>query len=196
MAGVDTSRMTEGNYLTGQFLIAMPAMADPNFDRTVTYICEHNDEGALGIIINRPTSMSLGEILAQMDLESTDPAIAAQPVLQGGPVQPERGFVIHDDGGESFSSTLSVPDGLKVTTSRDILVSLAGGKGPPRAVIALGYAGWGAGQLEAEMVANAWLTVPAAAEIIFSVPFERRWESAAQLLGVSISALSSEAGHA
>jgi putative transcriptional regulator len=97
MAGADTSRMTEGNYLTGQFLIAMPAMADPNFDRTVTYICEHNDEGALGIIVNRPTVMSLGEILAQMDLEITDPALAAQPVLQGGPVQPERGFVIHDD---------------------------------------------------------------------------------------------------
>lgn len=188
--------MTEGQYLTGQFLIAMPAMADPNFDRTVTFICEHNDDGALGIIVNRPTAMSLGEILSQMDLQVTDPALAAQPVLQGGPVQPERGFVIHDDGSDGFSSTLSVPDGLKVTTSRDILVALAEGNGPPRTVIALGYAGWGAGQLEAEMAANAWLTVPASADIIFSVPFERRWESAAALLGVSIAALSSEAGHA
>jgi putative transcriptional regulator len=188
--------MSQGQYLSGQFLIAMPAMADPNFDRTVTYVCEHNDEGALGIIVNRPTTMSLGEILAQMDLRISDPALAAQPVLQGGPVQPERGFVIHDDGGDGFSSTLSVPDGLKVTTSRDILVALAEGHGPPRAVIALGYAGWGAGQLEAEMAANSWLTVPAAAEIIFSVPFERRWEAAAALLGVSIAALSPEAGHA
>jgi putative transcriptional regulator len=188
--------MTEQQYLTGQFLIAMPSMVDPNFDRTVTYICEHNDEGALGIIVNRPTAMSLGEILTQMDLEITDPALAAQPVLQGGPVQPERGFVIHDGGAEGFSSTLAAPDGLKVTTSRDILVALAEGHGPRRTVIALGYAGWGAGQLEAEMAANAWLTVPASPDIIFSVPFERRWESAAALLGVSITALSSEAGHA
>jgi len=188
--------MSDGPYLTGQFLIAMPAMADPNFDRTVTYICEHNEDGALGIIVNRPTSLSLGEILGQMDLQITDPALAAQPVLQGGPVQPERGFVIHDPGGHGFSSSLTAPDGLMVTTSRDILVALAAGHGPPRAVIALGYAGWGAGQLEAEMSANAWLTVPASADIIFSVPFERRWESAAALLGVSIASLSPEAGHA
>ena len=188
--------MSEGQYLTGQFLIAMPAMADPNFDRTVTYVCEHTDDGALGIVVNRPTDMSLGEILAQLELEVSDPALAAQPVLQGGPVQPERGFVIHEDGGQAFSATLTVPDGLKITTSRDILVALAEGHGPPRAVVALGYAGWGAGQLEAEMVANAWLTVPATADIIFSVPFERRWEAAAALLGVNIAALSSEAGHA
>lgn len=188
--------MNEGQYLTGQFLIAMPAMVDPNFDRTVTYICEHNDEGALGIIVNRPTSMSLGEILAQMNLELGDPELAAQPVLQGGPVQPERGFVIHDDSGDGFSATVSLTDGLRVTTSRDILVALSEGHGPPRAVIALGYAGWAAGQLETEMANNAWLTVPATADIIFTVPFERRWESAAALLGVSIAALSPEAGHA
>jgi putative transcriptional regulator len=188
--------MTGSPFLTGQFLIAMPAMVDPNFDRTVTYICEHNEEGALGIIVNRPTSMSLGEILAQMDLDVSNPVLAAQPILQGGPVQPERGFVIHDDGGEGFGATLDVPDGLKVTTSRDILVAMAEGRGPQRAVVALGYAGWGAGQLEAEMAANAWLNVPAAAEIIFTVPFERRWEAAAALLGVSIAALSPEAGHA
>jgi putative transcriptional regulator len=188
--------MTKEQFLTGQFLIAMPSMADPNFDRTVTYICEHNDDGALGIIINRPTALSLGEILVQMDLKTEDAALASQPVLQGGPVQPERGFVIHDEDGESFGSTLAVPNGLRVTTSRDILVSLAEGHGPPRAVIALGYAGWGPGQLEAEMVANAWLTVPAAPDIIFSVPYARRWESAAALLGVSIASLSPEAGHA
>ena len=189
--------MSEDQYLTGQFLIAMPAMDDPNFDRTVTYVCEHNDEGALGIVINRPIDMSLAEILAQMDLEIPDPALAEQLVLQGGPVQPERGFVIHDDGGAAgFSATLDVQDGIKVTTSRDILEALAKGSGPQRAVIALGYAGWGAGQLEAEMAANSWLTVPATPDIIFSVPFERRWEAAARLIGIDITALSSEAGHA
>ncbi len=188
--------MSEDQYLTGQFLVAMPAMDDPNFDRTVTYICEHNADGALGIIVNRPTSMLLGEVLGQMDLPVSNPALAEQLVLHGGPVQPERGFVIHDNGGEAFSSTLAVPDGLRVTTSRDILVSLAEGHGPARAVVALGYAGWEAGQLEAEMANNAWLTVPASPDIIFSVPFERRWESAAALLGVSIASLSSEAGHA
>ena len=188
--------MSEGQYLTGQFLIAMPAMDDPNFDRTVTYVCEHNDEGALGLIINRPIDMSLAEILAQMDLEIPDPALAEQAVLQGGPVQPERGFVIHDDGGAGFSATLDVQDGIKVTTSRDILEALAKGNGPQHAVIALGYAGWGAGQLEAEMAANSWLTVPATPDIIFAVPFERRWAAAAQLIGVDITALSSEAGHA
>jgi putative transcriptional regulator len=188
--------MNQGEYLTGQFLIAMPATDDPNFDRTVTYVCEHNENGALGIIVNRPTAMLLGEILAQMDLEIVDPKVASQPVLMGGPVQPERGFVIHDADDQGFSSTLTVQDGLKVTTSRDILVSLAEGHGPARAIIALGYAGWAAGQLEQEMANNAWLTVPASPDIIFSVPFERRWESAAALLGVSIASLSSEAGHA
>jgi putative transcriptional regulator len=188
--------MSQAQYLTGQFLIAMPAMADPNFDRTVTYVCEHNDEGALGIIVNRPSSMSLGEILEQMELKPSDPGLAALPVLQGGPVQPERGFVIHDDGGVEYGSTLAVPDGLQVTTSRDILVAMAEGRGPKRAVVALGYAGWGAGQLEAELTANAWLTVPASADIIFQVPYERRWESAAALLGVDMATLSPEAGHA
>ncbi len=187
--------MSVEQFLNGQFLIAMPAMADPNFDRTVTFVCEHNDDGALGIIVNRPTGMALGEILDQMELKVEDPLLAAMPVLQGGPVQPERGFVIHDSG-EEYSSTLAVRDGLKVTTSRDILVAMAEGRGPARALIALGYAGWGAGQLEAEMAANAWLTVPASPDIIFATPFERRWESAAALLGVSMTSMSSEAGHA
>jgi putative transcriptional regulator len=185
----------ERGYLSGQFLIAMPAMGDPNFDHTVTYICEHNGDGALGIVINRPSGMTLGEILEQMQLASTDAGLSDQPVLQGGPVQPERGFVIHDSSDE-FGATLAVTDGLKVTTSRDILVAMAEGRGPARAVVALGYAGWGAGQLELEMTANAWLTAPASADIIFSMPFEQRWESAASLLGIDIKSLGSEAGHA
>ena len=182
-------------YLTGQFLIAMPAMGDPNFDHTVTFICEHSDEGALGIVINRPTDVSVGEILAQMDLESEDPRLAELPVLQGGPVQPERGFVIHDSDAE-FDSTLRMDGGIRVTTSRDVLEAVARGTGPERLQLALGYAGWGAGQLEDEMAANAWLTAPAAADLIFTTPYERRWESAARLLGIDIRAIGPEAGHA
>jgi putative transcriptional regulator len=185
----------DSQYLTGQFLIAMPAMGDPNFDHTVTYVCEHTEAGALGIVINRPSGMTLGQVLEQMQLSTPDDALSGQAVLNGGPVQQERGFVIHDANGE-FDSTLDVGGGLRVTTSRDILVAMAEGHGPQRAIVALGYAGWGAGQLESEVVANAWLTAPASADVIFSVPFERRWESAASLLGVDIRSLGTTAGHA
>lgn len=187
--------MPARTFLTGQFLIAMPAMGDPNFDHTVTFVCEHSEEGALGIVINRPTDMKVGEILAQMQLPQADEAVASRPVLQGGPVQLERGFVIHDSD-EAFTSTLRVGEGLRVTTSRDILEAMAEGRGPARTEVALGYAGWGAGQLDEEMAANAWLTVPARADIVFATPYEQRWESAARLLGIDIRALGPEAGHA
>jgi putative transcriptional regulator len=187
--------MPDRSFLTGQFLIAMPAMGDPNFEHTVTFVCEHNEEGALGLVINRPTEMTIGEILEQMQLEAADEALAAHPVLQGGPVQIDRGFVIHDSEA-SFASTLRVSDEIRVTTSRDILESMAKGTGPQRAQVALGYAGWGAGQLDDEMAANAWLTVPARPDIIFEMPYERRWESAARLLGIDIRAIGPEAGHA
>ncbi|MEJ2515393.1 MAG: YqgE/AlgH family protein [Gammaproteobacteria bacterium] len=187
--------MSQASDLTGQFLIAMPAMGDPNFDHTVSFICEHSDQGALGIVVNRPTDMTLGEVLGQMQLDLSDADIAGQPVLQGGPVQPERGFVIHESDAR-YDSTLELDSGIRVTTSRDILEALARGEGPPRVQLALGYAGWGAGQLEDEMAANAWLTVPATAELIFSTPYERRWESAARLLGIDIRAIGPEAGHA
>jgi putative transcriptional regulator len=184
-----------GAYLTNQFLIAMPSMGDPNFDHTVTFICEHNEDGALGLVINRPTGMHLGDILSQMDLEAVDPHTSGIPVLQGGPVQPERGFVIHDRGGE-WGSTLPVSETLQVTTSRDVLEAMAAGEGPRDALVALGYAGWGAGQLEGEMTANAWLTVPASREIIFQIPFEDRWRAAAALIGIDIDQISSDVGHA
>jgi putative transcriptional regulator len=187
--------MPAQSFLTGQFLIAMPAMGDPNFDHTVTFVCEHNEEGALGLVINRPTQMTIGEILEQMQLEAADEGVAARPVLQGGPVQVDRGFVIHDSDA-SFASTLKVGDEIRVTTSRDILESMAKGTGPERAQVALGYAGWGAGQLDDEMAANAWLTVPARSDIIFEMPYERRWEAAARLLGIDIRAIGPEAGHA
>lgn len=187
--------MPDPTSLTGCLLIAMPAMQDPNFVRTVTYICEHGDQGALGIVINRPLDMELGAIFEQLDLSPTDPALARQPVYQGGPVQQERGFVLHESAGE-FDSTVAVTDRIRVTTSQDILAALARGEGPRRVLVALGYAGWGAGQLEREMGENAWLSVPATPEILFETPFERRWREAARLLGVDLATLSADSGHA
>ena len=182
-------------FLTDQFLIAMPTMGDPNFDHTVTYICEHSEEGALGLVINRPSGMSLRDVFGQMDLEPADVELGETPVLHGGPVQPERGFVIHDPG-QKWGSTLPVSESIQITTSRDVLEAMARGDGPERALVALGYAGWGAGQLESEMAANAWLTVPADHDIIFTIPFEERWRAAAALIGIDIDQISSDVGHA
>jgi putative transcriptional regulator len=182
-------------YLTNQFLIAMPTMGDPNFDHTVTYVCEHTEDGALGLVVNRPTGMQLGEIFRQMSLDASDPAAGDAPVLHGGPVQQERGFVIHDQAGD-WSSSLEVSAGIHVTTSRDILEAMAEGRGPANALVVVGYAGWGAGQLESEMAANAWLTVPATKEILFSIPFGERWRAAAALLGIDIDQISTDVGHA
>ena len=186
-------------YLTGHLLIAMPAMQDPNFSKTVTYICEHSEQGALGIVINRPLGMDLGAIFDQLSLDSTDPALARQPVLLGGPVHQERGFVLHepeDASGQEFDATLAVTAAIRVTTSQDILTAMARGHGPRRSLVALGYAGWGAGQLESELQQNAWLSVPATPQIIFDTPFEQRWRESARLLGVDLSTLSHQAGHA
>ena len=186
-------------YLTGHLLIAMPAMQDPNFSKTVTYICEHSEQGALGIVINRPLGMDLGTIFDQLSLDSTDPALARQPVLLGGPVHQERGFVLHepeDASGQEFDATLAVTAAIRVTTSQDILTAMARGHGPRRSLVALGYAGWGAGQLESELQQNAWLSVPATPQIIFDTPFEQRWRESARLLGVDLSTLSHQAGHA
>lgn len=182
-------------YLSNQFLIAMPTLADPNFAQTVTLICEHNAQGALGLIINRPMRMRMADVFQQLDLHTENRRLGDQAILQGGPVQPDRGFVIHR-GGTSWDSTLIISDTLNVTTSRDILTALANGTGPDTVCMALGYAGWEAGQLEAEVSQNSWLTVPADDRIVFDTPFEQRWAAAAQLLGVSISNLSPHAGHA
>jgi putative transcriptional regulator len=187
--------MGDVTYLTGHLLIAMPAMTDPNFVRTVTYICEHNDEGALGIVINRPLQMELGDVFQQLALEPIDTGLSKQPVLRGGPVQTERGFVLHEPS-PPWDSTVEVSDTVHLTTSHDILAAIARGTGPRRALMALGYAGWGAGQLELEMGANAWLSVPASPAIVFDTPFEARWAAAAGLLGINLATISSEAGHA
>lgn len=183
------------DYLNNQFLIAMPAMDDPNFAQTVTLICEHSDRGALGIVINRPLPMTLGDVFEQLGLDATRSRVAGQPVLQGGPVQTERGFVLHAPTGK-WESSLPFSERMHLTTSRDILDALAAGTGPDSAIIALGYAGWEAGQLEEEMARNAWLTVPADERLVFATPVEQRWHAAARLLGVDLLTLSSDAGHA
>ncbi|HQR49712.1 MAG TPA: YqgE/AlgH family protein [Steroidobacteraceae bacterium] len=183
------------SYLTNQFLIAMPGMDDPNFAQTVTLVCDHSERGALGIVINRPLSMDLGDVFAQLGLDASQSRVTSQHVLQGGPVQTDRGFVLHSPG-PGWESTLPVSDRLHLTTSRDILDALAGGGGPDRAVIALGYAGWDAGQLEDEVARNAWLTAPADETLLFDVPAEERWQAAGRLLGINLLHLSSQAGHA
>ncbi len=181
--------------LSNQFLIAMPSLNDPNFSRTVTLLCAHSDDGAMGLVINRPLDLTLGDVLKQMDLECDDPRVNSAPVLQGGPVQCERGFVLHRAEGE-WEATMRVSDELAVAASRDILAAVAEGRGPRDALVLLGYAGWGAGQLEQELAENAWLSGPVDTTVIFETPYELRWERAARLLGVDVDRLSGEAGHA
>ena len=187
--------MDATNTLANQLLIAMPGMADPNFSSTVTLICEHNDEGALGIVINRPLSLKLGGLFAQLDVDDADPQAAEVPVLMGGPVGPERGFVLHEST-HSYENSLAVSETINLTLSRDVIDAIAIGEGPPKSLVALGYAGWEAGQLENEMLANSWLNVTASPDIIFDVPYADRWTAAAESLGVDISRLAPDAGHA
>lgn len=187
--------MVQDSSLTNHLLIAMPGMDDPNFSATVTLICEHNDDGALGIIINRPLNINLGGLFDQLAVSEANPESANSPVLSGGPVGLERGFVLHDPSKE-YENSLAVSDAISLTLSRDIIEAMASGSGPDKSIVALGYAGWEAGQLEQEMLANSWLTVPATAEIVFDTPFAERWAKAANSIGIDISKLSPHAGHA
>lgn len=187
--------MSETESLSNHFLIAMPTLEDPNFHHTTTYICEHDADGALGVVINRPLDIQLGEILLHMDIHTDDVEIASRPVYMGGPVQSDRGFVLHEPIGE-WEATLKVTDTIGITSSRDILAAIAAGEGPDNSIITLGYAGWGAGQLEQELAANTWLSGPADRNIVFNTPPERRWLEAAALIGVDLHLISSEAGHA
>lgn len=180
---------------TNHFLIAMPNMADPHFVRSVTYICQHNDEGAMGIQINRLSDIRLGEVFTQMELTALQNETNAHPIFIGGPVQPERGFVLHDSE-QKYESSFRIGQSLSVTTSRDILIAMANSKGPSRSLIALGYAGWTEGQLEQEILSNSWLTVPADKDIIFNTPIEHRWESAAALIGIHPNQLTGLSGRA
>ena len=181
--------------LANQLLIALPALADSNFARSVALICQHDADGAMGIVVNRASEYTLGEVLGQMGLEGGDETMRAQPVLAGGPVHPERGFVLHD-GGMQWDSTLAITDQLFLTTSRDILEAMARGEGPDNAIVALGCAGWGSGQLEHELTENDWLTAPADAELLFELPLDARWQAAAGRIGVDFAHLADYAGHA
>ena len=196
-AGPQPSRTID---LTDQFLIAMPSMRDDNFAGTVVYLCEHNANGALGLVINRPTELPLQELFEKVDLKLDRPDLADAPVYFGGPVQTERGFVLHDrldEEGGHYNSTLKIgAAGLEMTTSRDVLEALAGGAGPKRVFVTLGYSGWSAGQLEDEISRNGWLTVKAQPEVIFNTPVEQRYDKALSLLGVDRNFLMGEAGHA
>lgn len=185
--------------LTHNFLIAMPAMTDPNFARSLTYICEHNEQGALGVIVNRPTEMDLATLFERVnipfDVTHQHPELGVTPVYYGGPVQTDRGFVLHRPTGE-WQSTLAVRDGVGLTSTRDILVGIGANGEPADMLVTLGYAGWSAGQLEWEISQNAWLTVAADPRIIFDLPPEERLPAAMQLLGIDFANLSDVAGHA
>jgi putative transcriptional regulator len=183
------------NSLTSQLLIAMPSMDDPTFAQSVTLVCEHGEKGALGIVVNKPLSMKFGEVFSQMKLTPEDLLIAERPVLRGGPLHPDRGFVVHRPGG-SWDSTLRVSDLVQVTTSKDVLTAIAKGEGPADAFIALGYAGWEAGQLEQEIKDNAWLTLPFDAAVTFELPPEERWLAAWSRIGIDVARISQFAGHA
>ena len=183
------------NALASQVLIALPALADPNFSRSVTLICQHDADGAMGVVVNRASEYTLGEVFRQMGIESDDLDLCARPVIAGGPVHPERGFVLHD-GGRGWGSSLAIADGLYVTTSRDVLEAMARGEGPCAATVALGCAGWGAGQLEHELVENSWLTAPADRELLFELPLESRWQAAAGRIGVDLARIADYSGHA
>jgi len=183
--------------LTNHFLIAMPNMADPYFAKSLTYICEHNEQGALGVVVNRPTEMTLASLFEQVDIPLNNAELSRLPVYFGGPVQVDRGFVLHRPVG-GWQSTLSVGGEVGLTTSRDILEAMSDGNGPASEglLVSLGYSGWAPGQLEQELSQNAWLTVAANTSIIFDTPPEARLGSAMSLLGIDIASLSEEAGHA
>ena len=187
--------MSFSSSLTAHFLIAMPAMDDPNFAQGVTLLCQHNEEGAMGLMINRVSEFTIGEVLEQMQIVIESKECADIPVLIGGPVQPDRGFVLHDDPRE-WSSTLRFGNGLAVSTSRDILEAMAKGEGPKNAVVAIGYAGWTAGQLEDEIASNAWLTVEADHAILFRTPINARWQAAAKTLGINLAQVTDYSGRA
>ena len=195
MSGAPTS-------FANQFLIAMPGQRDGTFAGTVIYLCEHNEKGALGLVINKPIDIKLKNLFEKVDLSLNRPELAEAPVYFGGPVQTERGFVLHERlGGEEgkgghYNSSLQIPGGLEMTTSKDVLEALSSGAGPKKILVTLGYSGWGAGQLEDEMSRNGWINVGAERGIIFDTPVEQRYDKALWLLGIASGTLSQEAGHA
>lgn len=191
--------MSDKFSLCNHFLIAMPSLNDPNFEQSVSYICEHNSEGAMGIIVNRITEITFADLCEQLDIEITDTDTIDYPIYHGGPVETERGFILHSPVGE-WDSTLKVTDDIGLTVSQDILQAIAEGydsdnKPPEHFLITLGYAGWSEDQIEDEIAENVWLNTPANSEILFKTPIERRWSAAAALLGINLQQLSTDIGH-
>lgn len=187
-----------GLNLANHFLIAMPSIQDPIFGGTVVYVCEHNDKGVLGVVINKPTDMTMETLFDRVDLklaEGLRATVVDEPIMFGGPVQDDRGFVLHSPGGR-YSSSLNVTDDVAFTTSIDVLEAVASGGGPARMLVSIGYAGWSPGQLEEELSRNGWLTVGADARVLFDLPFEERYNAAIKLLGIDPFMLATEAGHA
>jgi putative transcriptional regulator len=187
--------MRDSVCLTNHFLIAMPTLLDPNFFHTVTYICEHNEQGAMGIVINQPVDLTVGDVIDHLGFASIDGRHRAQQIYRGGPVETERGFVLHRPIGQ-WDATLSVTETIGLSTSNDIVEAIANGDGPKNCLLALGYAGWGAGQLEQELADNSWLSGPADERIIFETEADKRWEAAAALVGININQLTGDVGHA
>jgi putative transcriptional regulator len=197
----ESSISFSADHLANQFLIAMPGMVDPNFAGSVIYLFEHTERGAMGLVVNRPTEVNLSTLFDKIDLKLEIALLLDQPVYFGGPVQVERGFVLHESNPKlSYSSSLIIPGGLTMTTSKDVLEEVANGKGPAQFLMTLGYAGWGAGQLEEEITLNGWINVPLnreqMIEIIFNTPSSQRYQKAMNHLGFDLSDLSGEAGHA
>jgi putative transcriptional regulator len=188
--------------LTNQFLIAMPGMSEGTFAGTVVYLCEHSDKGALGLVINKPIDITLKSLFEKVELSLDRDDLAELPVYFGGPVQTERGFVRHEpiagEDGESgpYNSSLRIPGGLEMTTSKDVLEAISSGAGPKKVLVTLGYSGWAAGQLEEEIGRNGWINVAAEPGIIFDTPVGQRYDKALSLLGIDVGMLSSDAGHA
>jgi len=197
MSNTDMSDQLE---LANHFIIAMPTLNDPNFEKSVSYICEHNNEGAMGVIINQPTELTLTDLCDQLGIEITDPEYANIPIFHGGPVETERGFILHSPIGD-WESTLPVTKDIGLTMSQDIIQAIAEGydsdNTPPKHfIITLGYAGWSEDQIEDEISENVWLNVMATEDILFNTPIEQRWTAAAASLGINLQQLSSDIGHA
>ena len=181
--------------LKDHFLIAMPNLHDPNFYQSVTYIIEHDAEGAMGMVINHPMEVDINELFDQLDIRTNKDFMGHKKIMAGGPVQVDRGFIVHSPIGD-WESSLQLNENIAVTTSKDILTAISMDEGPEEVEIILGYAGWGAGQLDQEILENAWLNVPANPEILFHTPADKRWKKAAELIGIDINQLSTQAGHA
>lgn len=190
--------MTKNNPFTleNQFLVSTPSLNDPNFKKSVVLICKHNKEGAMGVVINRHTAQNTADIFDQLNIEISDNKNAANPVFEGGPVQPELGLIIHNCNSKSWESTMEIGEDIKLTSSIDILKDLAVGEGPDSFLMILGYSGWGPGQLENEIKENAWFTVPVDKRILFDSRIDRKWQRSAQILGIDANQFSSQVGHA